>query len=178
MTAKGDGPKDTAPGMTTQARHVYGPRPVSALVPGLTRPAFRRRSPATAQVLADWDAIVGPALAAMTVPRRLSGTTLTLGCTGPIALELQHMTGELIGRINAHLGVQAVKALRFEQTVSESPLVPPNPPPSPAIAEAAAQAVAGLPEGDLRAALASLGRAVLIEGAARNKPSTTGRGKR
>ena len=34
-----------------------------ALVPALVRPAFRKRSPAAAQVMADWDQIVGPALA-------------------------------------------------------------------------------------------------------------------
>ncbi len=64
--------KDTAHGITMERRHVYGPRPVAALLPGLTRAAFRRRSPATAQVLADWGNIVGPALAAVTLPRRLS----------------------------------------------------------------------------------------------------------
>ena len=40
------------------------PRPVGALVPGLTRAAFRRRAPSATQVLADWATIVGPALAA------------------------------------------------------------------------------------------------------------------
>ena len=59
-------------------RHIYGPRPVSALVPGLVRPAFARRAPATAQVLADWAAIVGPALAAQTTPRRLFSGTLSI----------------------------------------------------------------------------------------------------
>jgi hypothetical protein len=174
-----NGSKDTQPGMTTAMRFVYGPRPVSALVPAVTRPAFRRRSPAAAQILADWDAIVGPALAAVTVPRRLSASTLTLACTGPIALELQHMAAEVIGRINSHLGVQAVKSLRFEQTMAESrPAAPASPPPSPEVAEAAQAAVASLPEGELRTALASLGRAVLAEHPPRNKPSTTSRSKR
>ncbi len=74
---------------------MWGPRAVGSLAPALTRPAFRRRSTAGAQILTDWAAIVGPALAAVTMPRRLSGTTLTLACAGPIAMELQHMSVEL-----------------------------------------------------------------------------------
>ena len=66
-------------------RHLYGPRPVGALLPALVRPAFRRRAPATAQVLADWEAIIGPALAAVTTPRKLFAGTLAIGCAGPVA---------------------------------------------------------------------------------------------
>ena len=102
--------------MDSDERHVYGPRPVGALMPRLTRAAFRRRAPATAQVLADWAAIVGPAIAAVTTPRRLAAGTLTIACAGPIAMELQHLSGEVIARINAHLGSQAVATLRFVQT--------------------------------------------------------------
>ena len=48
--------------MAAAPRHVYGPRPVGALVPGLTRAAFTppRTRLCTAQVLADWSSIVGP----------------------------------------------------------------------------------------------------------------------
>src|SRR3954451_19513320 len=53
--------QDNKPSMPGTPRHVYGPRPVSALIPALTRATYRRRAPATAQVLADWEAIVGPA---------------------------------------------------------------------------------------------------------------------
>src|SRR6185437_9388238 len=130
------------------------------ILPRLTRPAFRRRAPATAQVLADWEAIVGPAIAAVTTPRRLAARTLTIACAGPIAMELQHLSGELIGRINAHLGSQTVATLRFVQTAT-MPL-PPALTAAPAdVTMAADEAVAALPEGELRAALAALGRAVL-----------------
>ena len=129
--------KDTTRGMTMAPRHVYGPRPVSALLPALTRPAFRRRSPAAAQILADWPSIIGPALAAVTTPRRLMAGTLTLACTGPIATELQHLATELIARINAHLGTPSVQALRFVQTAAP----PPAPsPPAPRITAAATEA--------------------------------------
>jgi hypothetical protein len=161
--------KDTDSGMASDARHVYGARPLGALVPRVTRPAFRRRAPATAQVLADWSSIVGPAIAAVTAPRRLVLGTLTIACTGPIAMELQYLGGELIGRINTHLGSRVVSDLRFVQTTSTAAPAPPqSAPPDPAVQAAAEAAVAGVPEGELRTALAALARAVL----ARAGPST------
>ncbi|MBV9656137.1 MAG: DUF721 domain-containing protein [Acetobacteraceae bacterium] len=142
-------------------RHVYGPRPVGALVPALTRAAFRRRAPAATQVLTDWPAIVGPALAAVTAPRRLQGGTLAIACSGPIALELQHVGAELLARINGALGRPVVERLRFVQDMNPPPLPPQAPPPpSPAIMAAVGRSVAGLPAGELRDALARLGCAL------------------
>ena len=132
----------------------YGPKPLGALLPGVTRAAFRRRSPASAQVLADWPEIVGPVLAARCSPRRLAAGTLTLACEGPIALELQHVATALIERINTHLGGRVVERLRFQQEVlSRPPLVAPR-------ARAAPVEVPGLPEGSLREALGRLGGAM------------------
>lgn len=164
---------DTRSGMAAAARHVYGPRPIGALVPLLTRPAFRRINPAAAQVMADWSAIVGPALAAVTTPHRLSAGQLTIACSGPIAMELQHLATELIGRINTHLGGTPVKTLRFRQTRAPAPYpaVPVAAPPQPDVARQAEAAVAGVPPGELRTALAALGTAVLSS-AARTKAST------
>src|SRR5690348_15290629 len=146
--------KDTDKGMNRDERHVYGPRPVSALVPVLTRPAFRRRAPATAQVLADWPAIVGPAIAAVSTPRRLSASTLTIACTGPIAMELQHLSNELLARINAFVGSQTVTGLRFVQTMdAPAPALPQPRPADPAVASRVDAATASVPDGELRAAL-------------------------
>ena len=142
------------------------PRPVGALIPAITRPAFRRRAPASAQILADWPLIVGPALSAVTEPRRLVGGTLTLACPGPVALELSHLTAQLAERINTHVGARLVERLRFVQTTLTPPTAPcPAAPPDPALAAKAAAAVATLPEGQLRDALAALGTALLQEAA-------------
>ena len=62
-----------------------------------------------------WSGIVGPILADMTVPRRLSQGTLTIGCSGPVAMELQHLSTELLNRVNQYLGAQTVHRLRFVQ---------------------------------------------------------------
>ena len=145
-----------------KGRHVYGPRAVSALVPGLVRPAFRRRAPATAQVLADWEAIVGPAIAAVTAPRKLFGGTLSIACSGPMAMELQYLAAQLIERINIHLGRVAVSRLRFVQDMPPPPAKPDIP--RPQAVEAAREAVAELQPGELRDALERLGRVVLTRG--------------
>lgn len=140
-------------------RHIYGPRPVAALIAPLVRPAFRKRAPAAAAILTDWDRIMGPALAAVTQPRKLFAGTLTIACAGPVAMELQHLAPALIGRINAHSGQVIVTRLRFVQDFTQPP-APLAPTRRPAT-EAAARIVEGLPPGNLRDALESLGRAVL-----------------
>ena len=141
-------------------RFVYGPRAIGAVLPAVTRPAFRAAGPAAAQLLADWPAIIGPSLAAVTSPRRFTGGTLTLGCAGPVALELQHLSGQLIERINGHLGRVAVQRLRFVQIAA--PAAPARP--SRATRAALAPvAVEGIADGPLRDALGALGAAVRAE---------------
>jgi hypothetical protein len=164
--------RDTKPGMATAPPRVYGPRMLGALLPRVVRPAFRFGSPGASQIMADWATIVGPMLASVSAPRRLSAGTLTIACAGPVAMELQHYAMELIDRINTHLGTQTVRWLRFVQTTAVAPPVAPPPlPVPPGITAAADTAVAAVPEGDLRAALAALGRAVLAHDA-RQKRST------
>jgi hypothetical protein len=131
----------------------HGPRWLGALVAGLSRPAFRRRAPAAAALLADWPAVVGPALAAVTQPLRLSVNTLTIRCAGPVAMELQHLAPELIARINTHAGHALVASLRFQSgPVASAAAMPPPPPAAPAD-ESGLDAVA---DPGLRAALAAL----------------------
>jgi hypothetical protein len=139
-------------------RHVFGPRALGAILPPLVKPAFRKRAPATAQLLADWEMIVGPAIGRITTPRKLFQATLAIACSGPIAMELQHMAPTLIARINAHIGQTIVTRLRFVQDHVAQPGLPPVRQPA---TESARQAVADLPEGPLRDALESLGRMVL-----------------
>ena len=151
---------DTKRVLAAEERHVYGPRPVGALVPVISRAAFRRHAAASAKVMADWAEIVGPALAAVTTPRRLSAGVLTIACSGPLALELQHLSNELIARINTHLGGAPVQRLRFLQTPTSTPATPSAPIP-PQAREAAEHAVADLPEGPLRDSLIALGSRIL-----------------
>lgn len=142
-------------------RFLGGPRPLGALVPALTRPAFKRKSPAGAQIMADWPALVGPALAAVSQPVRLSSGTLTLACSGPVAMELQHLAPQLAGRINAALGRVAVERFRFVQRAPGGAAPRPTPRPAQAALPARVEsALAGIDSPELREALARLARGV------------------
>jgi hypothetical protein len=158
---------DTHTGMAGQTRFVYGPRPLGSLVPTVTRQTFRKHNPASAQIVADWEIIVGPKVASMTMPRRLDRGVLTIACAGPAAMDLHYMGIEVINRINTHLGGQPVHSLKFTQAGMPRKPPPIRPSPPEAILEAEA-AVAHLPDGELKSALAALGRVVM----GRSKHST------
>jgi len=144
-----------------QKRFLGGPRPIGALVPGVTRPAFKRKSPAGAQIMADWPALVGPAIAAVSQPLRLTQGTLTLACSGPVAMEMQHLAPQLAGRINAALGRVAVERFRFVQRAPAGAVAkkPRESPPKP-LPERVESALEGVTSPELRDALARLARGV------------------
>ena len=144
-----------------QRRFLGGPRPLGALVPALTRPAFKRKSPAGAQIMADWPALVGPAIAAVTQPLRLASGTLTLACSGPVAMEMQHLAPQLASRINAALGRVAVERFRFVQQAPAGAVLrkPRESRPEP-LPERVQSAIEGVSSPELRAALARLARGV------------------
>jgi hypothetical protein len=151
---------DTSKGMAGPPRFVYGPRPLGALVPTIARQTFRKHNPASAQIVADWEIIVGPKVASMTVPRRLDRGVLTIACAGPAAMDLHYMGVEVINRINTHLGGLPVHTLKFTQAGMPRKPPPTRSSPPEAIREAQ-EAVADLPDGDLKDALAALGRVVI-----------------
>jgi hypothetical protein len=154
------GDDDTPNDMAERERFVYGPRPLGSLVPDITRRTYRKRNPASAQIVADWEIIVGPKIASMTVPRRLERGVLTIACAGPAAMDLHYMGIEVINRINTHLGGQPVHSLKFTQA-GMPPQPPPGQPPLPEAVQEAEAAVTDLPDGDLKAALTALGRVVI-----------------
>ncbi|POF61224.1 hypothetical protein CFR73_08380 [Novacetimonas maltaceti] len=138
---------------------------LGALMPAVTRPAFRRQSPAAVQVMLDWADIVGPELARVTVPRRLSAGTLTVACAGPVATELQYLAPGLIARINGVCGAGVVSRIRPQQDLTLRPAPPPpRPRPVPAPVE-----IGDMPEGPLRDALSRLGGWVGQRGTSRRR---------
>lgn len=156
-------PRDKPRGTETvpDAPRAYGLRGIGGLVARVTRPSFRRRSPAVSQIMTDWLEIMGPDLGPRTTPQKLSAGTLTIACVGPTAMELQHFAPQLIARINGHLGERgdkaAVQRLRFVQQIgvpgrTSEPTPRPRPvkPPPPI----------DLEPGPLRDALARLAQAL------------------
>lgn len=150
--------KGTTAALSSPAPLPRGAHELGALIPRLARPAFRRHSAAAAQIIADWPAIMGPDLAAMAEPVKLSAGTLTLACTGTAAMELSLMGPLVMERVNAHLGRAAVSRLAFRQRAPRARPAPAAPPPAPPAALPAelARRLDSLPEGELRAALAKL----------------------
>lgn len=136
------------------------PQALGAIVPPLVRPVLRKRAPSIAALLAEWEALVGPAIAAVTVPKRLAAGTLTLATSPPIALELQHLAPQLLARVNTYLGTEAATRLRFAPNPAAAPARPALPSPAPETLARVAAAVAPLPEGPLRTALEALGTAL------------------
>lgn len=138
----------------------FAPRGIAAILAPVTRPAFRRRAPAAAQILADWPQLAGPELAVRAVPIKFAGGTLTLGCTGPVAVELQYAVPQIISRLNLALGQAVIERLRFEQQAPRPPSTPPARPASRHFIPPPQE----LPAGELGAALARLYQGIKSRG--------------
>ncbi len=134
------------------ARRNYAPRGIAGLIAPLLRPAFKRRAPAAAQLLADWAELAGPDLKSRASPVKFAGGTLTLACTGPTAMELQFIAPQIIARLNLGLGHAMIERLRF---IQQAPAIPTTAPARPA-PRTPAPPPEDLPEGPLGEALGRL----------------------
>ena len=102
----------------------YAARGIAALLAPVLRPVYRKRAPAAAQLLADWPVLAGPELAARAGPVKFAAGTLTLACTGPVAMQLQLSAPAIIQRLNLGLGSAMVERLRFVQQAAAAPSAP------------------------------------------------------
>jgi hypothetical protein len=153
-----------------QGRSGHAGRQVARLLGAILDPSARRRGFAEASLLADWASIVGPVLARRCQPVRIDhppgkrqAGTLMLQASGGVAIEVQHGAPQLIERINTYFGFRAVRQLRLLQMPLPPTGVPSRPAPRalrPQDEASLAADVAGVDDGDLRAALLALGRAV------------------
>ncbi|MGC2856718.1 DUF721 domain-containing protein [Novispirillum sp. DQ9] len=153
------------------AERKYKMLAVGAVTDPLTRPLLGKHGLAEGNLLANWDAIVGPMIAALALPERVrfpkgrrDGGELTVRvASGPVAVQMQHDSPRVLERVNAYFGYPAVVRLKIIQAPLplRRPRRPAEPPPlKPAEAEAVASAVADIPDPGLRAALERLGAAV------------------
>jgi len=133
---------------------------LGSLMAPLTRPVLRRLHPGAAQVMAEWENLVGPGLASRTTPRALDRGTLTIACAGPVAMELTMLAPQVMARINAGLGRVAVTKLRFLQAKTAAPPPPKLPATPVALPAPMAAKLDSMPEGPLREALAKLAQGV------------------
>jgi hypothetical protein len=152
-------------------------QPLADFVPKILDPAVARQGFGESALLLDWAEIVGDRLAAICEPVRLQWppagvkrdplqprppAALVLRVEPGFGLEIQHLSGVLIDRVNAHLGWHCVGSLKIRQErIERAPAPPRRPPPDPRARAAAERQVAEVEEEDLRAALARLGTRVL-----------------
>ena len=88
------------------------PRPLAYALEGLTAAL----APATtiARIQGCWGEVVGEALAGECTPLSERQGVVTVGCRSSVwAQELSMMAPELVGRLNAALGSDAIAELRF-----------------------------------------------------------------
>ncbi len=141
--------------------------------------ALERFGFAYAELIANWPAIVGDELAAVSAPERVRwprsgegtdgrgrGGTLVIAAEAGHAIDLQHDSGRVIERINSYYGYEAITELKIRQT-----RVKPHPPAdsrpaeiSPDKAERLHARLEDIADETLKAALERLGRGVLAGG--------------
>ena len=113
---------------TWQGKGTIGnPVPVSDLAAAILDPVLRKRAGISIGLVQSWEEIAGPRLAAhrgrkrsMAAPHaattiRFEPAVLIIACEGFAALHVQHETGEIIGRVNAFLGFEAIGRIRIVQ---------------------------------------------------------------
>lgn len=154
------------------------PVPVSDLTSRILDPMLRRRAGISIGLVQSWDEIAGPRLARhsrpekIQWPRRLNEddpfqpAVLVIACEGMAALHLQHETGEILARVNAFLGFNAIGRIRIVQKPVAGDRPVPKPAPrklSEAESRKLAQTVELIEDDGLRASLARLGATILGE---------------
>lgn len=155
---------------------------LSDFLPEAIGPVAAKQGFANGEIVSRWAVIVGPEIAAMASPQKLSvpprgavenpdtppeRATLTLRVEGAFALEIQHRAPEILERVNAHLGWACVGQVKIRQgsPVTRAPSSGRRelPEPSEAQKAAVASATRGIEDEGLAEAVARLGRAALAK---------------
>ena len=147
-------------------------KPLSQLAGKTIADALAQQGFAQTGLVTHWPAIVGAEVATHAEPMRMQWprrvheddpepATLILRVEGPVALEIQHLSGVIIERVNRFFGFRAVGRIAIRQ----APLLrkPPRRRPAPPDPVEVARLAAAMPEiadDGLRQALAKLGAAV------------------
>jgi hypothetical protein len=110
-------------GATGARRKGRGFTPAAKAAAPLLRGAGAKRGFAEQRLMTQWPALVGPALATLCRPVKMSfrrgdglGATLVVEAEGPAALEIQHQAPALAERVNAVYGYRAVERIKVVQT--------------------------------------------------------------
>lgn len=152
------------------------PVPVSDLATQILDPVLRKRAGMSIGLVQSWDEIAGPRLASRSRPEKIQWprriheddpfepAVLVIACEGMAALHLQHETGEIIARVNAFLGFNAIGRVRIVQKPVARAAERKRPPPRPLTdmeKSKLSNTVRLIEDDGLRASLERLGATVL-----------------
>ena len=141
----------------------------------ITRTAFARHGFAQADVVSNWNEIVGEDLAAISAPERIkwprgageeaqkAGGTLVIRAAPGRALDLQYEASRITGRINSFFGYGAVVAIKVVQA-GEWRVARPAPPSKKPRKALENPILADIKDDQLRAALERLGESLALTG--------------
>lgn len=132
--------------MNNKRNYVFA-KTLGALMPAITRPVFEKFGFQRAALLSEWDVIIGEPLSQFTAPEQIKwpkvhddhvgdetrkevrareGATLVIRVEGPVSLEVQHQSQQIIERINSYFGYRAVSQIRILQAPLERRKVKPQ----------------------------------------------------
>src|SRR5215813_15474866 len=154
----------------TKSPHSF-PRPLSDLLGATLSDAFKAQGFASTEIISRWADIVGAEIAAHSEPLRISWprpggdetpepATLVLRVEGPAALEIQHLSGVILERVNRFFGWQAIGGLRLRQAPLRRRERAPQRSGDPEAARRIAAGLSEIADENLRAALGRLGAAI------------------
>jgi hypothetical protein len=148
------------------------PKPLHELVGKTIADLFARQGFASTGIITHWAEIVGPEIAdhaepiRMVWPRRVHNddpepASLVLRVEGPVALEIQHLSGVIIEKVNRFFGWRAISRIQIRQAplARRNKKAPRRGPDAELVARLAA-GMADVKDEGLRGALARLGAAV------------------
>ncbi|RUU53232.1 DUF721 domain-containing protein [Mesorhizobium sp. M2C.T.Ca.TU.002.02.1.1] len=154
------------------------PVPVSDLATEILDPVLRKRAGISIGLVQSWEEIAGPRLAIHSRPEKIQWprrlheddpfepATLIIACEGMAALHLQHEAGEVINRVNAFLGFNAIGRIKILQKPVLSQKARPKRAPLP-LSEAEksklSHLVGKIEDDGLRASLERLGATIMGE---------------
>lgn len=158
----------------TKNRTGLGPRRFGDLARPLLSPALRKQGFAQNEIVTRWREVVGALLASRSMPERLRfpqgeriDGTLFIRVESSFALEFQHLTPQILERVNTFYGYRAVAKLVMKQGPIPRPAARPAAAEKPLPAETQAgleSSLEGMKPGPLKDALNRLGRRLLADG--------------
>ena len=146
-------------------------RPLADVVRKALSDAFPKQGFAATELITRWPEIVGAEIAAHSEPEKIRWPrpvgdaapdpgTLMLRVEGPVAVEIQHLSGVILERVNRFFGWQAVGDLALRQAPLRHRAEARPPAPDSAAAARIAATLTEIADDKLRAALARLGAAI------------------